>query len=219
MRAYKKLREKMINSHMIDRGLDDPMVQEAFMAVPREEFVPEKLKDLAYRDSPLPIEAEQTISQPYIVALMTSSLELKPSDRVLEIGTGSGYSAAIMAEIVKDVYTIERHAVLVDSAQARLQKLGYKNIHILQGDGSLGWPEHAPFDAIVVTASGPDVPESLKQQLSIGGRLVIPVGGYSSSQKLLRVRRISENEFIEEYIGGVRFVPLIGEEGWKKRKG
>ena len=145
---------------------------------------------------------------------MTAAMELKTTDRVLEIGTGSGYSAAVLAEIGDQVYTTERHQVLADTARERLQKLGYKNIHVLQGDGSLGWPEHAPFDAIVVTAAGPEVPQSLKQQLAIGGRLVMPVEAYRYSQNLVRVRRVSDNEFQQENLGGVRFVPLVGEEGW-----
>ena len=215
MNEFETLRQEMIRSQMAERGLKDPIVLEAINKVPREQFVPEDLIDSAYRDSPLPIEADQTISQPYIVALMTVALELKPTDRVLEIGTGSGYSAAILAEIVNEVYTIERHQILADTARERLQKLDYENIHVLQGDGSLGWPEHAPFDAIVVTAAGPDVPQSLKQQLAIGGRLIMPVGEYRYSQTLLRVRRINENQYEEENLGGVRFVPLIGKEGWE----
>jgi len=215
MNEFETLRQEMIRSQMAERGLKDPIVLEAINKVPREKFVPEDLIDSAYRDSPLPIEADQTISQPYIVALMTVALELKPTDRVLEIGTGSGYSAAILAEIVNEVYTIERHQILADTARERLQKLDYENIHVLQGDGSLGWPEHAPFDAIVVTAAGPDVPQSLKQQLAIGGRLIMPVGEYRYSQTLLRVRRINENQYEEENLGGVRFVPLIGKEGWE----
>jgi len=215
MSEFEKRREEMIKTQMAERGLDDPVLLEAINSVPREKFVPEDLIDSAYRDSPLPIEANQTISQPYIVALMTASLDLKPDDRVLEIGTGTGYSAAILAEIVNEVYTIERHQILADTALARLQKLGYENIHVLHGDGSLGWLEHAPFDAIVVTAAGPNVPQSLKEQLAIGGRLVIPVGSSRSSQVLVRVRRISKDKYVEENLGGVRFVPLIGEEGWE----
>ena len=215
MNEFETLRQEMIRSQMAERGLNDPIVLEAINKVPREKFVPEDLIDSAYRDSPLPIEEDQTISQPYIVALMTVALELKSTDRVLEIGTGSGYSAAVLAEIANEVYTIERHQILADTARERLQKLGYENVHVLQGDGSLGWPEHAPFDAIVVTAAGPDVPHSLKQQLAIGGRLVMPVGEYRYSQTLLRVRRINENQYEEENLGGVRFVPLIGKEGWE----
>ena len=215
MSKFEKRRQEMIKSQMAARGLDDPILLKAIDSVPREKFVPGDLIDSAYRDSPLPIEANQTISQPYIVALMTNALKLKPTDRVLEIGTGSGYAAAILAEIAHEVYTIERHQILANTAKTRLKNMGYENIHVMQGDGSLGWPEHAPFDAIVVTAAGPDVPQSLKEQLAVGGRLVIPVGSSQGSQSLVRVRRISENKFEEENLGGVRFVPLIGEEGWE----
>ncbi|MDH5470735.1 MAG: erythromycin esterase family protein, partial [Gammaproteobacteria bacterium] len=148
-------------------------------------------------------------------ALMTAALELKPGDRVLEVGTGSGYAAAVLAEIAEKVYTIERHKILADTARSRLEALGYRNIQVLHGDGTLGWPEHAPFDAIIVAAGGPQVPENLKQQLSVGGRLVIPVGSTLRTQKLLRVRRTGEHEFQEEDLGGVRFVPLIGAAGWE----
>ncbi|MEN8133668.1 MAG: protein-L-isoaspartate(D-aspartate) O-methyltransferase, partial [Pseudomonadota bacterium] len=158
-------------------------------------------------------------SQPYIVALMTAALELKPKDRVLEVGTGSGYAAAILGKIAQEVFTIERHKILVDSARKRLVELGYRNIQILYGDGTLGWPEHAPYNAIVVTAGGPEVPKALKEQLAIGGRLVIPVGSTLRTQKLLRLRRISEHKFQEEDMGGVRFVPLIGAAGWEDEAG
>jgi protein-L-isoaspartate(D-aspartate) O-methyltransferase len=205
----------MIDYQLAARGLHDQSVLDAVNAVPREEFVPTDLVEFAYRDSPLPIAASQTISQPYIVALMTAALELKPGERALEVGTGSGYAAAVLAEIATDVYTIERHKILADTARSRLEELGYRNIQVLYGDGTLGWPEHAPFDAIVVAAGGPDVPESLKKQLAIGGRLVIPVGSSIHTQTLLRVRRISENEYQEEDLGGVRFVPLIGAAGWE----
>lgn len=215
MSKFKDLRKQMIDYQLTARGLHDQNVLNAVNAVPREEFVPTDLVEFAYKDSPLPIAASQTISQPYIVALMTAALQLKPSDRVLEVGTGSGYAAAVLAEIVNDVYSIERHKILADTARTRLEELGYKNIQVLYGDGTLGWPEHAPFDAIVVAAGGPDVPETLKQQLAIGGRLVIPVGTSLRTQKLVRVRRISEDKYEEEDLGGVRFVPLIGAAGWE----
>jgi len=215
MNKFENLRKQMIEYQLIARGLRDQNVLNAVGAVQREEFIPTDLVEFAYSDSPLPIAASQTISQPYIVALMTAALELKPDERVLEVGTGSGYAAAVLAEIAKEVYTIERHKILANTARKRLEELGYKNIHVLHGDGTLGWPEHAPFDAIVVAAGGPDVPETLKRQMAIGGRLVIPVGAFLHAQQLLRIRRISEDEYKEEDLGSVRFVPLIGAAGWE----
>jgi len=214
MSIFEDLRKQMIDYQLAARGLRDQTVLNAVNAVPREEFVATELVEFAYSDSPLPIAASQTISQPYIVALMTAALELRPQDRALEVGTGSGYAAAVLAEIAQEVYTIERHKILADTARSILSELGYNNIRVLHGDGTLGWPEHAPFDAIVVAAGGPVVPENLKQQLAIGGRLVIPVGSTLRRQKLLRVWRISEHEYQEEDLGGVRFVPLIGAAGW-----
>jgi len=215
MNKFKNLREQMIEHQLIARGLRDQTVLNAVGAVQREEFIPSDLVEFAYNDSPLPIAASQTISQPYIVALMTAALELKPDERVLEVGTGSGYAAAVLSEIAKEVYTIERHKILANTARKRLERLDYKNILVFYGDGTLGWPEYAPFDAIVVTAGGPDVPETLKRQMAIGGRLVIPVGAFLHVQQLLRIRRISEDEYKEEDLGGVRFVPLIGVAGWE----
>jgi len=219
MNKFKDLRKQMIDYQLAARGLRDQTVLNAINAVAREEFVPTELVEFAYSDAPLPIAASQTISQPYIVALMTAALELKTDERVLEVGAGSGYAAAILAEIAKEVYTIERHKILADTARGKLEELGYNNIQVLYGDGTLGWPEHAPFDAIVVAAGGPAVPETLKQQLAIGGRLVIPVGSSLRTQKLLRVRRISEHDYQEEDLGGVRFVPLIGAAGWADEAG
>lgn len=215
MGKFENLRKQMIEYQLAARGLKDRKVLDAVAAVPREEFVPTELVEFAYRDAPLPIAASQTISQPYIVALMTAALKLNPGDRVLEVGTGSGYAAAVLAEIAKDVYTIERHKILADTARKRLNELGYRNIQVLFGDGTLGWPEYAPFDAIIVAAGGPEVPETLKQQLAIGGRLVIPVGSSLQTQKLLRVVRVSEDEYRQEDLGDVRFVPLIGAAGWE----
>jgi len=219
MNKFELLRKQMIDYQLAARGLRDQTVLHAVNAVPREEFVPTELVEFAYSDSPLPIAASQTISQPYIVALVTAALELRPQDRALEVGTGSGYAAAVLAEIAQEVYTIERHKILADTARSKLNELGYNNIRVLHGDGTLGWPEHAPFDAIVVAAGGPVVPENLKQQLAIGGRLVIPVGSTLRTQKLLRVRRISEHEYQEEDLVGVRFVPLIGAAGWEDETG
>lgn len=215
MNDFVRLRQRMIDHQLLARGLYDQIVLNAVNAVPREAFVPTELVEFAYSDMPLPIAASQTISQPYIVALMTAALELKPSERVLEVGTGSGYAAAVLAEIADQVYTIERHKILADTARDKLQELGYRNVRVLHGDGSLGWPEHAPFDAIVVAAGGPEVPEALKQQLTVGGRLVIPVGTSLRTQKLLRVRRVSEHRYEQEDLGDVRFVPLIGAAGWE----
>jgi protein-L-isoaspartate(D-aspartate) O-methyltransferase len=215
MSDFRNLRQRMIDYQLLARGLYDQAVLDAVNAVAREAFVPTELVEFAYSDTPLPIAASQTISQPYIVALMTAALKLKPGDRVLEVGTGSGYAAAILAEIAGKVFTIERHKILADSARSKLEELGYDNILVLHGDGSLGWPEHAPFDAIVVAAGGPEVPAGLKQQLAIGGRLVIPVGTSLRTQKLLRVTRIGEHEYEQDDLGGVRFVPLIGAAGWE----
>jgi len=201
------------------RGIQDKRVLEAMATVPREAFVGLDLAELAYDDSPLPIENGQTISQPYIVALMTEAMQLRPSDTVLEIGTGSGYAAAVLSRIVKQVYTIERHRGLAEQARERLSSLGYDNVSVRCGDGTLGWPEHAPFDAIVVTAGGPSVPLSLTRQLVIGGRLIIPVGQSLHDQKLQRITRVSEDDIRTEELGGVRFVPLIGEEGWRDVEG
>ncbi len=215
MKKFEYLRKQMIDHQLVARGLRDQTVLNAVSAVLREKFIPTDLVEFAYSDLPLPIAASQTISQPYIVALMTAALELKPDNRVLEVGTGSGYAAAVLAEIAKEVYTIERHKILANTARKRLEELGYKNIQVLYGDGTLGWPEYAPFDAIVVAAGGPDVPETLKQQMAIGGRLVIPVGASLHAQRLVRVLRISEDKYQEEDLGSVRFVPLIGAAGWE----
>ena len=218
MSNFEQLRQQMIDYQLVARGLHDQIVLNALKVVPREKFIPTELVEFAYRDSPLPIEASQTISQPYIVALMTAALKLKENDRVLEVGTGSGYAAAVLSEISNDVYTVERHKILADTARERLQDLGYTNVQVLHGDGTLGWPEHAPFDAIVVAAGGPEVPKTLKQQLAIGGRLVIPVGTSLDTQKLVRVQRISEDVYKEENLGSVRFVPLIGAAGWEDER-
>lgn len=207
-------RHRMVEEQIERRGVRDPLVLEALRAVPREEFVPPEMVDDAYADGPLPIGEGQTISQPYVVALMTEALELSGGDRVLEIGAGSGYAAAVLGEIAGEVFTVERHAALAQTAEERLRRLGYEHVHVLCGDGSKGWPEHAPYDAIVVAAGAPAVPEALEAQLAVGGRLVIPVGGGRTLQELLRLRRVSETEYQREELGGVRFVPLVGEQGW-----
>lgn len=210
-------REQMVAQQIVRRGIRDEAVADAMRRVPREKFVPEGLAEFAYDDSPLPLIEEQTISQPYIVALMSEAMELGADDRVLEIGTGSGYAAAVLGEIVSEVFTIERHPRLADHARQCLEALGYRNVHVRTGDGTLGWPDEAPFDAIVVTAGGPSVPRSLREQLAVGGRLVIPVG--ERVQRLLRVRRTSEERYAEEDLGLVLFVPLIGEQGWTESGG
>ena len=207
-------RDLMIRRHLVQRGLDDPDLLQAFGSVPREAFVEPGSERLAYEDMPLAIGEGQTISQPFIVALMIDRAELEPDAAVLEIGTGSGYAAAIVAQMAEHVYTIERHEPLARQAQRRFERLGYRNVHVRVGDGTLGWPEAAPFDAILVAAAGPSVPEALKAQLAVGGRLVMPVGS-EEEQRLVRVRRMSEAAFQEEDLGGVRFVPLIGAGGWQ----
>lgn len=208
----------MVERDIAARGVRDELVLDAMRQVPRELFLPQNLREFAYDDSPLPIAGEQTISQPYIVAFMAEALMLKGGEKVLEIGAGSGYAAAVLSEIAANVYTVERLGPLAEKAAATLAELGYDNVHVLHGDGTKGWPKHAPYDAIVVAAGGPQVPESLKEQLKIGGRLVIPVGTDQRSQELVRVIRISANEYRSEDIADVRFVPLIGEEGWTTAK-
>ena len=206
-------RKRMVITQIEARGIADPRVLEAMREVPREAFVPRSLAQLAYEDGPLAIGYGQTISQPYIVAAMSAAAEVKPSDRVLEIGTGSGYGAAVLARIAAEVYTVERIRALAEEARSRLAALGYGTVHVREGDGSLGWPEHAPYDAIVVTASGPRVPKALLQQMAVGGRLVMPVGS-ASSQRLVRVIRTEAHEYEYQDLEPVAFVPLIGAEGW-----
>ena len=214
MRDLSKLREDMVEHQIAARSVRSEAVLGALRKVPREAFLPERLAEFAYEDSPLPIAAGQTISQPYIVALMTEALELKGDERVLEIGTGSGYAAAVLAEIAAEVYTVERIGELAEKAAATLDALGYRNVHVVHGDGTLGWAAAAPYDAIIVAAGGPTIPESLKEQLKVGGRLVMPVGADPRAQELVRVTRISKEQFKSEDIADVRFVPLVGKEGW-----
>jgi protein-L-isoaspartate(D-aspartate) O-methyltransferase len=207
-------RREMVERQIAGRGVTSRLVLEAMDRVRREGFVPSYLGEFAYDDTALPIEEEQTISQPYIVAYMIEALGLEGSERVLEIGTGSGYAAAVLGEIAREVFTIERHPGLAQGAETRLAEQGYDNVHVRCGDGTLGWPEQAPFEAIVVAAGGPTVPESLREQLEIGGRLVIPVGESVGSQSLVKVTRVGEDEYETEDLGAVRFVPLVGAEGW-----
>jgi protein-L-isoaspartate(D-aspartate) O-methyltransferase len=219
MSDFSRQRREMVERQIAARGVHSPLVLAAMREVPRENFLPQRLQEFAYEDSPLPIESEQTISQPYIVAFMVEALNLKGGERVLEIGAGSGYAAAVLSRIAGAVYTVERIAQLAEKAAGRLADLGYSNVHVLHGDGTLGWADHAPYDAIVVAAGGPNVPDTLKQQLKIGGRLVIPVGTDPRVQELVRVTRRSETEFSTEDIADVRFVPLIGAEGWLPETG
>ena len=216
---FAKLREGMVDLQIARRGVRSHLVLDAMRTVPREAFLPEPLREFAYEDAPLPIAEGQTISQPYIVALMTDALALEGGEKVLEIGTGSGYAAAVLSRIARNVYTVERIGQLAEKAAAALADLGYGNVHVLHADGTRGWPDHAPYDAIVVAAGGPEVPESLKTQLKIGGRLVIPVGADRRIQELLRVIRVSEDQYKTEDIADVRFVPLVGEEGWTPEEG
>ncbi|MFW6083906.1 MAG: protein-L-isoaspartate(D-aspartate) O-methyltransferase [Gemmatimonadota bacterium] len=215
MTDFAARRQRMVERHLATRGITDDLVLEAMADVPREAFVPAELRDFAYEDSPLPIEAEQTISQPYIVARMIQALELEGGERVLDIGTGSGYAAAVLSRIADEVYTIERHRELHELAAQRFEELGYDNIRARHGDGTLGWPEAAPFDAIQAAAGGPEVPRVLLEQLRDGGRIVIPVGETLHLQHLVRVVRRGDEDFETERLEPVRFVPLIGAAGWK----
>lgn len=210
-------RELMVERQIADRGIKGTRLLDAFRAVPREEFVPEKVRDLAYDDGPLPIEAEQTISQPYIVAAMIDAAEVSPGDRVLEIGAGSGYAAAVMSRIAAEVIAVERHQELAKLARARLARFGYDNVRIVEGDGSEGLPDEAPFEAILCAASGSHVPRALLAQLSAGGILVMPVGAPNAVQNLVKVTRRGEAAFEQQDLGPVRFVPLIGAQGWSEK--
>jgi protein-L-isoaspartate(D-aspartate) O-methyltransferase len=203
-------RMQMVQKDIQGRGVKDPKVLEAMQKIPRHLFVDESFKEKAYADHPLPIGEGQTISQPYVIALMTEALRLRPEDRVLEIGTGSGYQAAVLAEIVKEVYTIEIRKPLAESASKRLQELGYKNIQVKYADGYFGWEEVAPFDAVMVTAASNHIPPLLLKQLKDGGRLIIPVGSTTFHQTLTLVSK-EKGDLQVEQLGGVLFVPLIGE--------
>jgi protein-L-isoaspartate(D-aspartate) O-methyltransferase len=211
---YKKARERMVETQIVTRGVCDERVLEAMRKVPRHLFVDEALRDQAYSDHPLPIAENQTISQPYIVALMTESLELKGGEKVLEIGTGSGYQSAILAELADRVFSVERYPDLGHRANSILRKLGYTNIIIRVGDGTLGWPDDAPFDGVIVTAGTPQIPQPLIDQLAMGGRLVVPVGD-RFAQDLIQIRRVAEG-IKKTNLGGVRFVNLVGKWGWKE---
>ena len=219
MADFAARREKMVERQIAARGISDTRLLEAMRTVPREEFVPEHLKEFAFEDSPLPIEADQTISQPYIVAWMIEAAEVGGGDRVLEVGAGSGYAAAVLGRLAGEVVAVERHAELVRLASERIDRLGYQKVGILQGDGSKGLPDEGPFDAILVAASGPDIPDALLFQLAEGGRLVMPVGEPHEVQQLVKITRLSDDEYEREELGPVRFVPLIGRHGFRDAKG
>ena len=213
MADFRFLREQMVERQIAARAIRDSRLLDALRAVPRELFVPPKLAERSYDDTPLPIGQGQTISQPYIVALMIEALQLSGDEQVLDIGTGSGYAAAVLSRLAAAVHTVERLPPLLESARERFQQLGYDNIRTLVGDGSLGWPEHAPYQAIVVAAASPRIPPQLLDQLALKGRLVLPVGGHFE-QTLIRETRLGEDHFKREVLTGVRFVPLVGAGGW-----
>ena len=217
MADFAELRERMVRRQIESRGIANSMILDAFREVPREQFVDEEHRRWAYDDHPLPIEAGQTISQPYIVALMIDAAEIAPGDRVLEVGAGSGYAAAIISRIAAEVVGMERQPALAEVARDRLDHLGYCNVKLVEGDGTRGCPAEAPFDAILAAASGSHVPTSLLGQLAPGGRLVMPVGDRSGTQQLVKMTKRSDGTTTEQNLGEVRFVPLIGEEGWRER--
>lgn len=219
MAPLESARSRMVDVHLARRGIADTRVLDAFRNVPREEFVPPELAEFAYDDRALPIGEGQTISQPYVVALTLQQLQLSGGERVLEVGAGSGYAAALLGRLAAQVYTVERVGPLADQARGRLVRLGFANVEVLHGDGSLGWPEHAPYDAIAVAAGGPKAPPALLAQLAVGGRLVMPIGETEESQMLVRITRTGESDYREEPIADVQFVPLIGEQAWRRDGG
>ncbi len=215
MTDFTREREAMVERQLRRRGITEPDILDAFRAVPREEFVGLDQAHLAYGDHPLPIGSGQTISQPYIVALMIQAAAIKPGDRVLEVGAGSGYAAAIIGRIAQEVIAIERQHELVELARERLRRLGCGNVEIVEGDGTKGWPGEAPYEAILAAASGSHVPRPLIEQLAPNGRIVMPIGDPGFVQELIKVTKQEDGILKQENLGGVRFVPLIGEEGWK----
>ena len=218
MTGMKELRKRLVAEQVEARGVRDPLVLNAMRSVPREHFVPENLRTEAYEDTPLPIGSGQTISQPYIVAFMIEALQLRGGEKVLEIGAGSGYAAAVLAEIAGEVFTIERIGQLAEQAARNLERAGCINVHVRHADGTEGWADEAPFDSVLVSAGAPDIPRSLLYQVKVGGQIIIPVGRDQRAQELIRITRVSENEFTREDIADVRFVPLIGKEGWESEE-
>jgi len=215
MTDFSREREAMVERQLRRRGISEPDILDAFRAVPREAFISAGHAHLAYGDHPVPIEAGQTISQPYIVALMIQAAQIKPGDAVLEVGAGSGYAAAVISRIAEKVIAIERQHDLVEIARERLRRLGFDNVEIVEGDGTRGCRDHAPFDAILAAASGSHVPRALIEQLAPSGRIVMPVGDPGRVQELIKVTKQEDGILKQKNLGGVRFVPLIGEEGWK----
>jgi protein-L-isoaspartate(D-aspartate) O-methyltransferase len=214
MPDFASLRERMIERQIAGRGITDVGILNAFRAVPRHAFVAPAYAEQAYGDHPLPIEAKQTISQPYIVALMIDAAEIGAGEKVLEVGAGSGYAAAVISRIAAHVIGVERQPELATVARERLSELGYDNVVIVEADGTTGWPQEAPFDAILAAASGSHVPDVLVEQLKAGGRLVMPIGRPGEVQQLVKVTKLGDGTLQQSDLGPVRFVPLIGQEGW-----
>jgi len=212
---YRQAREVMVSRQIEARGVRNPLVLKAMRTVPRHEFIPEDMRSMAYDDRPLPIGQGQTISQPYIVAYMTERLRLTGGEKVLEIGTGCGYQAAVLSVIAAEVYSVECVPALAAAAEKNLKRLGYENVFIQRGDGTLGWEEHGPYHGIIATASGPEVPQPFKDQLRVGGAVVMPVGDYRLGQSIVRVTRGQGETFHQERLLDVAFVPLIGKYGWE----
>jgi protein-L-isoaspartate(D-aspartate) O-methyltransferase len=214
---FEEMRLRMVAEQIRNRGIRDPRVLEAMATVPRHEFVPAEMRPLAYADQPLAIGEGQTISQPFMVAAMAEALELEGNERVLEIGAGSGYQAAVLSRLAREVIAVEIHPSLAEAARERLARLGYLNVRIEVGDGTLGWPECAPYEAILVTAAAPSIPPPLLEQLAEGGRLVLPIGP-AEHQQLRRVRKLSDRTS-DEWLYDCRFVPLVGRHGWPGPQG